>query len=58
MVDYAKVNLWGKLVGVVYWDTVRQIANFEYTSPFIQSELNVSPLRCLLRQTVYILFPN
>lgn len=45
MVDYANVELWGNLVGVVYWDATRQTANFEYVSKFVQNGLNLSPLR-------------
>ena len=30
MVDYAYVNIWDTLVGVVTWDVSKQIANFQY----------------------------
>lgn len=58
MVDYANVMLWGKLVGVVYWDAVRQTANFEYTSRFVQSGLDVSPLRMPLETNRIYAFPG
>ncbi len=53
MVDYANIKLGEKLVGVVYWDAARQLASFEYTSKFMQSGLNLSPLRMPLEARVY-----
>lgn len=58
MVDYANVKLWGKLVGVVFWDSAKQIANFEYTSKFVQSDLEVSPLRMPLEANRIYSFPE
>lgn len=50
MVDYADVKLWGRLVGVVYWDASRQVANFEYSTKFVQDGLEISPLRMPLEK--------
>jgi len=58
MVDYANITLWEKLVGVVYWDSVRQVANFEYAPKFIQDGLNVSPLRMPLEVGRIYSFPE
>jgi serine/threonine-protein kinase HipA len=58
MVDYANVKLWGHTVGVVFWDAPRQAANFEYTSRFVQSGLDVSPLRMPLAVGRVYSFPE
>ncbi|MDR1914285.1 MAG: type II toxin-antitoxin system HipA family toxin, partial [Clostridiales bacterium] len=58
MVTYAQVKLWGKTVGVVSWDSDRQTTDFEYTPRFLQSGLDVSPLRMPLRQSRIYSFPE
>ena len=58
MVNYANVTLWGKPVGVVFWDEPRKAAYFEYTSGFVQSGLNVSPLRMPLDRGRVYAFPE
>jgi len=58
MVEFANVKLWGKLVGVVLWDAARQTASFEYTPAFIQSGLDVSPLRMPLEKGSIYSFPE
>lgn len=45
MVDYAYVKIWGNLVGVVRWDSGRQIADFQYDRSFLAKNLNLSPLK-------------
>ncbi|MDR1368798.1 MAG: type II toxin-antitoxin system HipA family toxin [Dysgonamonadaceae bacterium] len=58
MVDYANVKLWGKQVGVVYWDKTRRVADFEYISKFLQAGLEISPLKMPLEQGRIYSFPE
>jgi serine/threonine-protein kinase HipA len=58
MVTYAQVKLWGKTVGVVSWDSERQTTDFEYTPKFLQSGLDVSPLRMPIQQSRVYSFPE
>ena len=44
--NYAEVKLWGTLVGVVALAEGEQYASFQYDSPFLQSGIQVSPLKC------------
>lgn len=56
MVTLATVRLWGREVGAVNWDSRRSFATFAYTPEFIQSGLEVAPLRMPLTKgadTVY-----
>lgn len=45
MVDYAYVNIWDSLVGVVAWDVNKQIANFQYDKDFLNKNWDLSPLK-------------
>lgn len=45
------VNLWGKNVGVLYWDTNRDLASFEYDGNFIRTGREVSPLTMPLEKS-------
>lgn len=58
MVDYANVKLWGKLVGVVYWDVNRNIANFEYDPKFVKQGWDISPLKMPLHAGQIYTFPE
>lgn len=49
----ATVRLWGKDIGAVSWDDERGYANFEYESAFIESGIEVSPLRMKLSDRIY-----
>ncbi len=44
MIDYAYVYIWDKQVGVVKWDTNRQIADFQYVRQFLAINWNLAPL--------------
>ena len=50
MVDIARVNLYGQLVGTVRWDNNRQLAYFEYADSFIGKGLEPSPIIMPVRQ--------
>lgn len=45
MVDYAYVKIWDTLVGVVTWDSKRNLADFQYDKKFIEKNWNLSPLK-------------
>jgi serine/threonine-protein kinase HipA len=49
----ATVRLWGKDIGAVSWDDDRDYANFEYDSAFIESGIEVSPIRMKLSDRIY-----
>tara|TARA_R110002072_G_scaffold71403_9_gene171301 strand:- start:4081 stop:5394 length:1314 start_codon:yes stop_codon:yes gene_type:complete len=49
----ANVNLWGRMIGAVVWDAVRDVAVFEYTPEFATSQIEVAPLTMPLRRGVY-----
>lgn len=50
MVDIARVNLYGQLVGTFRWDNNRQLAHFEYAESFIGKGLEPSPILMPVRQ--------
>jgi serine/threonine-protein kinase HipA len=45
MVDYAYVNIWGALAGVVTWDAARQLAAFQFDKKFLDKEWNIAPVK-------------
>ena len=56
-VEFAKVRLWGHMLGAVAWNEIRNIAVFEYDHNFIKQGLNVSPLMMPLGKELYA-FPE
>ncbi len=44
MVDTARINLYGKTIGVVQWDAKRHIAYFQYSPDFIGCGVEPAPL--------------
>lgn len=52
-----KVNLWDKLVGILFWDENRNLASFEYESSFIQRNLDIAPFMMPPREGVIYDFP-
>ncbi|VAW54961.1 HIPA PROTEIN [hydrothermal vent metagenome] len=47
------VDLWGQRVGALSWDDERQLASFQYEPAFIQSALDVSPIKAPLSNAVF-----
>lgn len=45
MVDYAYVNIWGTLAGVVRWDTAQQLASFQFDKNFLNKKWDISPIK-------------
>ena len=45
MVTLATVRLWGQSVGAVNWNRDRGVATFAYTPAFVQTGLDVAPLK-------------
>lgn len=49
MTTRAEVNLWGRQIGAVAWDTRRDVGVFEYVPQFVNSKIEVAPLTLPLR---------
>lgn len=49
----ATVRLWGKDIGAVSWDAERGYGNFEYDPEFVNSGIEVSPVRMKLSDRIY-----
>ena len=61
MVEVGKVKIFGKLAGAVLWHSKLGYASFEYDTAFLQSGLDISPIKMPLQkaQTKNIFsFPN
>ncbi|MCR4899774.1 MAG: type II toxin-antitoxin system HipA family toxin [Treponema sp.] len=43
--DHCLVRLWNQNVGVLLWDEVSQTASFQYTKEFLQTKLQISPIK-------------
>ena len=57
MITLADVYIWGQHAGTVAWDESRQAGSFEYTSEFVQSGLELSPLMMPLQAHRVYQFP-
>lgn len=53
MITAARVKLWGREIGAVFWDARRQYAFFEYTEKFQKSGIEIAPLMMPLSDTIY-----
>lgn len=53
MNDTAEVYLWGTRIGIIHQESSKPYAAFEYDEKFIDSEIEVSPLRMPLGRNVY-----
>ncbi len=49
----ANVNLWGRTIGAVSWDSERSLGHFEYTPAFTDSGIEVAPLMMPLSDQIY-----
>ena len=58
MITFADVYVWGIHAGTVAWDETHQAGSFEYTSEFVQSGLELSPLMMPLQAHRVYQFPN
>lgn len=47
------VNLWGQRVGALLWNHDRMLASFQYDSEFVQTGLEVSPVKLPLSAKVF-----
>ena len=47
--NLVKVLLWGKEVGVMYWDASANRAIFEYSPDFLRTGVDVAPLTCSIQ---------
>lgn len=53
MISLAEVRLWGKTIGAIQWDGVKQLGVFEYAPEFLRSGIELSPLKMPLRAGSY-----
>ena len=49
-VDTARIRLWGRTAGAVAWDDDTGLASFEFEPSFLDSGLDISPVRMPLEQ--------
>lgn len=49
----AEIIYQGERAGVVFWDAARRVGVFEYTPEFVQSGVELAPLKMPLREGVY-----
>lgn len=53
MNDTAEVYLWGTRIGIIHQDIAKQYAAFEYDENFVNSKIELSPLRMPLGKNIY-----
>lgn len=53
MNDTAEVYLWGTRIGIIHQDTLKAYAAFEYDTNFVNSGIELSPLRMPLGKNIY-----
>ncbi|MCR5391298.1 MAG: type II toxin-antitoxin system HipA family toxin [Lachnospiraceae bacterium] len=53
MNDTAEVYLWGTRIGIIHQDITKSYASFEYDKDFLNSGIEVAPLRMPLSSNVY-----
>lgn len=53
MNDTAEVYLWGTRIGIIHQDITKAYASFEYDKDFLNSGIEVSPLRMPLSRNIY-----
>lgn len=53
MNDTAEVYLWGTRIGIIHQDFTKPYASFEYDTDFLNSGIEVSPLRMPLAKNIY-----
>ena len=53
MNDTAEVYLWGTRIGIIHQDITKAYASFEYDKDFLNSRIEVSPLRMPLGRNIY-----
>lgn len=50
MNNFAAVTIWGKKVGVLFWDITKNVAVFEFDKVFLDSSLDISPIHLPLNK--------
>lgn len=59
MVTTAYVKLWGEIIGAIAWDDNTQLGTFEYTPKFIETGIEVAPIKMPLSKNKTIFsFPE
>ncbi len=49
----ARVDLWGKTIGAVDWQQEKDFASFEYDPEFVESNIEISPIKMPLSKQIY-----
>lgn len=52
-IKIAKVQIWGKAVGVVFWDPIQKVARFQYDPEFVKWGIQLSPICMPLSDKIY-----
>ena len=50
MIENAFINIWGKRIGAIHWNSGSGVADFEFDPAFLQYGLDVSPLKMPISQ--------
>ncbi|MDR2557011.1 MAG: type II toxin-antitoxin system HipA family toxin [Bacteroidales bacterium] len=53
MITTAYINLWDVRVGAIFWDIERQTGFFQFTSDFLSTGLDVSPIKMPLSTQIF-----
>lgn len=53
MIKVAKAKLWGTIIGYFYYDESKGLVSFEYDDKFLQSGIQVSPIKMPLSKKLY-----
>lgn len=53
MNDTAEVYLWGTRIGIIHQEISKTYATFEYDANFVESGIELSPIRMPLRKNIY-----
>ena len=53
VIKTAQVKIWGKTVGVVYWDSSKKTAQFQYDSQILNSGIELSPIYMPLSDKIH-----
>ena len=53
MNDTAEVYLWGTRIGIIHQDISKAYATFEYDEDFVDSGIELSPIRMPLNRNIY-----
>jgi len=56
MIENAFINIWNKRIGAIHWNSESGVADFEFDVDFLQSGLDVSPMKMPIREATNNIF--